>query len=183
MTIPMIRFGLAAVLSLFFSACGASALFQANVLKDVDNDFDFTAWRASPNAVPGRKVQLGGRIIQAESSNGGVVIVGEQLPIVEHPAYGPSSSGRKRTGVYEFAFLYPGKIESTALTAGNRFIVVGTTQQAKVVSVEGASKTEPYLVAQCVHIWKTEGREISDFPEVGAGYYPLEENTYCATGK
>jgi len=31
-----------------------------------------------------------------------------------------------------------------------------------------------------VHIWKAQGNEISDFPMVGADYYPLEENTYCA---
>lgn len=178
-----IRTLLAVTVTLLLEACNAPALFQPSILKDVDVSFDFNAWRAAPNASPGRKVQLGGRIIQAEPSNGGVLIVGVQLPIVEHPAYGPSSETKKRIGVYEFAFLYPGKIESTALSVGNRFIVVGTTQQAKVVSVEGASKTEPYLLARCVHIWKTEGREISDFPEVGAGYYPLEENTYCTPEK
>jgi starvation-inducible outer membrane lipoprotein len=175
--LPIVRAGLLTT-CLLLEACGPFSLFPANVLKDVDTGFDFNAWRASPNANQGRKVQIGGRIIQAEPTAEGVLIVGEQLPIVEHPVYGPATP-KKRFGVYEYAFLYPGKMEPTALLPGNRFIVVGTTQKARVVSVEGASKSEPYLIADCVHIWKTGEKDISDFPEVGAGYYPLESDTYC----
>lgn len=177
--ITVLRIGMALALGLSLWGCGPRALFPPQVLKDVDRTFDFNNWRAAPHVNQGRTVLLGGRIVQADHDGDGLLIVGIQLPIVEHPAYGPSES-RKRTGAYEFAFLYAGKIESTALTPGNRFIVVGTTQKPRVVAVDGAPKTEPFLIARCVHIWKTEGREIGDFPEVGAGYYPLEENTYCA---
>jgi len=172
---------MAVALGVSLWACGPRAVFPPQALQGVEQDFDFNAWRAAPQVNQGRKVQVGGRIVQAEVEEGGTLIVGIQLPIVQHPAYGPSE-GRKRTGAYEFAFLYPGKIEPSALTPGNRFIVVGTTQRPRPVAVDGAPKTEPFLTARCVHIWKTEGREIADFPEVGAGYYPLEENTYCVPG-
>lgn len=180
--ITVMRTGLTLAFCLTLGACSSMTPFPPYVLKDVDTAFDFNAWRAAPSVNEGRKVQIGGRVIQAEWTDRGTVIVGMQLPIVDHPAYGPSEP-RRRTGVYEFAFLYPGKIELGSLAPGNRFIVVGTTQRAQTVTVEGAPKTEPYLIARCVHIWKTEGREISDFPEVGGGYYPLEENTYCAPGE
>jgi len=173
------RMALTTVLCLVLEACGPPQLFQPHIMQDVDTQFDFNVWREAPSTSKGRKVQLGGRIVETEPTDTGVLIIAEQLPIVEHPAYGPSDP-RRRRGVFEFAFLYPGKIESSALTSGNRFIVVGTTQGAKVVMVGGARKSEPYLVARCVHIWKTQGSEISDFPMVGADYYPLEENTYCA---
>ncbi|MGH7231332.1 MAG: Slp family lipoprotein [Nitrospiraceae bacterium] len=163
-------------LCLSVSACGPPSLFQPEVMKEVEPDFDFQAWRSASNANVGRHVKLGGRIIQAELTQEGVLIVAAHLPITEHPVYGPRETG-KRTG--EFVFLYPGQLEDRVLTTGNRLIVVGTTQRARIVSVDDAPKTEPYLIARCVHIWKTEGREIADFPNVGAGYYPLEENTYC----
>ena len=175
----VMRTGLATVVCLVLEACATPQLFQSHIMHDVDTQFDFHAWREAPSTSKGRKVQLGGRIVEVEPTENGVLIIADQLPIVEHPAYGPTAAGR-RPGVFEFAFLYPGQIESSALTGGNRFIVVGTIQGAKAVMVGGARKSEPYLIARCVHIWKTQGNEISDFPMVGADYYPLEENTYCA---
>ncbi len=173
------RAGLAIVCLLVLEACAPQPLFQPSVMQDVDDHFDFAAWRATPTKGVGQKVQLGGRIVQAETTEDGVMIVAVQLPIVKSPAYGPTDPG-KRPGAFGFAFLYPGKIESSALELGNRFIVVGTTQAPKGVIVDGARVSQPFLVARCVHIWKTQGREISDFPSVGAGYEALEENTYCA---
>jgi hypothetical protein len=155
-------------------------LFPSRIMDGVETDFDIQAWRTSPTVTAGRKVQLGGRIVQAESMEQGWPIIAEQLPIVEHPAYGPSEQ-RKRPGSFEFAFLYSGRLEEAALTPGNRFIVVGTTEKPRIVMLDGAPKRALYLIAQCIHIWKTEGQEIADSISgtVGAGYYPLEEDTYC----
>jgi hypothetical protein len=64
---------------------------------------------------------------------------------------------------------------------GNKFVVVGVMNGTKAVDFEGASVAKPYLEARCVHIWKTGNYyEISDFPHVTDGYYPLPEETYCA---
>ena len=83
--------------SLFISACAPTQVFPPEAMVGVDKDFDFTAWRMVPNAKAGRKIQLGGRIIQGEAKEGEVVLVVDQLPIVEHPAYGPKDTG-KRSG-------------------------------------------------------------------------------------
>jgi starvation-inducible outer membrane lipoprotein len=174
------RFVLSPWVIAFVCACAPAPLFPAKETRDVDGQFDFDAWRVSPSTGIGRTVQIGGRIIQAEETEAGVQIVAQQLPIVNRPAYGPTDTGRRR-GSYEFAFLFPDKLQPRAITAGNRFIVIGVTQRPKVVVVSGAPKTEPYLLARCVHIWKTEGREISDFPYLATGYYPLEEDTYCGS--
>jgi len=125
-------------------------------------------------------IQVGGRIIQASSTEKGNVIVAEQLPIVQHPVYGPTENAR-RPGKFEFAFLYPDPLEPGALRDGNRFIVVGRTSGHKPVLVNGAPKTEPFIVAQCIHIWQTGRSEIASFKEdVGAGYSPLPSQTFCA---
>ena len=158
-------------------ACATPQMFSSQVMEGVNQNFDFTAWRMAPNAGVGKKIELGGRIIQVESKEGGLVIVAAQLPIVDHPTYGPKDAG-KRTG--EFALFYQGTIKPTSLSVGNRLIVVGTIEPAKVVVVDDMKRSLPSLKAQCVHVWVTRGKEIDEFPfNTGGGYEPLEENTYC----
>jgi hypothetical protein len=127
----------------------------------------FEAWRdAGPSNPSGKsdsglRLELGGRIIQTVKNDKGVVVVAEQLPIVTKPVYGPTEENVKRTGDYEFAFLYPGELDLQALRSGQRFVVVGTTANRRPVVVNGKPKTEPFLVADCIHI--------------------VSEKTYCAT--
>jgi starvation-inducible outer membrane lipoprotein len=166
------------ILWLSTAACAPVQLFPKDVTNGVDEQFDFTAWRNVPNAKTGQKVQLGGRIVQVDQQNEGVIIITTQLPIVEQPVYGPKDNGR-RSG--EFALFYASPLPSKWLSPGNRLIVVGTTEQAVVVSVDDVQRSLPSLRASCVHIWKTGGKEIGEFPyNIGGGYEPLEEETFCA---
>lgn len=165
---------------LLLSACGAPQLFPKNVTDGVDANFDFIVWRNAPNAKMDRKVQLGGKVVEAESLENETIIVAIQLPIVEHPAYGPKETG-KRTG--EFAIAYAGTLPPNTLAHGHRLIAVGVTQKARVVTIEDSKRTLPTIQAQCLHIWKTGGRDIADFQASGAGYEMLEEDTYCVSGQ
>ena len=171
------------------SGCAANKLFPPEVMEKVSPTFQFEAWRdAGPSNESGKsdagiKVELGGRIVQATKNGKGIVIVAAQLPIVSHPVYGPMEDV-KRTGDYEFAFLYPGEIEALDLMKGNRFIIVGTTTSRRPVLVNGIPKTEPFLIADCIHVWQTGGIEIAEFKEdAGGGYSPLPEKTYCVAKK
>jgi hypothetical protein len=122
-------------------------------------------------------------MVQATKNGKGIVIVAEQLPIVKHPVYGPAEDV-KRTGDYEFAFLYPGELEPQALRNGNRFVIVGTTTNRRPVVLNGVPKTEPFLIADCIHVWQTGRTEIAEFKEdVGGGFSPLPEKTYCVAQK
>ena len=168
---------MALALCLAGPACMPLQLFPTDATDAVDKDFDFTAWRNIPNAGTGKKVQLGGRVVQVERRNGGLIIIATQLPIVQQPAYGPIDRGR-RSG--EFAIFYAGALDSKWLKAGNRLIVIGSTQEAKSVVVDDVQRSLPSLAAACMHFWNTGGREIADFPyNAGGGYEPLEEDTYC----
>ena len=176
-------------LCVVLSACAAHTPFPPEVMEKVSPTFHFEAWRdASPTNDAGKsdagiKVQLGGRIVQATKNGKGIVIVAAQLPIVTHPVYGPTEDV-KRTGDYEFAFLYPGELETLDLMKGNRFIIVGTTTSRRPVLVNGIFKTEPFLIADYIHVWQTGGAEIAEFKEdVGGGFSPLPEKTYCVAKK
>jgi starvation-inducible outer membrane lipoprotein len=176
-------------LCVVLSGCAANRPFPPEVMEKVSPTFQFEAWRdAGPSNESGKsdagiKVELGGRIVQATKNAKGIVIVAAQLPIVSHPVYGPAEDV-KRTGDYEFAFLYPGDIEALDLMKGNQFILVGTTTSRRPVLVNGIPKTEPFLIADCLHVWQTGGAEIADFKEdVGGGLSPLPEKTYCVAKK
>lgn len=168
------------------TGCAAPSPFPPKVTEKVAPTFDFTAWKEASPSNPGgqsdsgTKVELGGRIVHAKSGEKGTLVVAEQLPIVTHPVYGPTDAVT-RTGDFEFAFLYPGELDPGVLRTGNKFIVVGTTKGRTNVIVDGAPKTEPYLVADCIHVWQTGRTEIEGFKEdVGAGFSPLPERTFCA---
>jgi hypothetical protein len=170
--------------------CAANIPFPPEVMDKVSPTFHFEAWRdAGPTNESGKsdsgiKVLLGGRIVQVTKDSKGLMIVAEQLPIVNHPVYGPTEGDEKRPGDYEFAFLYAGGLESLDLMKGNRFIIVGTTTSRRPVLVNGIPKTEPFLIADCIHVWQTGRAEISEFKEsVGGGYSPLPETTYCVAKK
>lgn len=181
--------GLLLVLPAILPACASNSPFPTEVRDKVAPTFDFQAWRdASPSNPGGKsgsgtKVELGGRIVQVSKDSKGVLIVAEQLPVVNHPVYGPTDTGTRK-GEFEFAFLYPAELAPDTLRNGNRFVMIGTTSGRKPVVVNGAPKTEPYLVADCIHVWQTGRTEISEFKEsAGAGNSPLPEVTSCASKK
>lgn len=168
-------------LSIGVAGCARTPVFPPEVRKGVDPTFDFASWRMTPNAHVGQKVQLGGRIIEADVQNDQIVMVVVHLPIAEHPTFGPKDVG-KRSG--EYAIWYTGHLDSTWLAAGNHVIVVGTTEKARVMMVDEIQRSLPSLKAHCVHIWKTGRKEISEFPfNAGGGYAPLEEETFCSSGE
>jgi starvation-inducible outer membrane lipoprotein len=166
---------------LMLSACGPVTAFPPDITSGVDTGFDFNAWRIQPKATIGRTVQLGGRIVQVNEANDALVLIVAYLPVVERPTYGPRDNG-KRAG--EYAVFYSGRISPKALRPGNRLMVVGVTEQSQTVSVDDVQRTLPSLTARCLHIWNTGGKEIAEFPyNAGAGYEPLEENTYCLSDR
>lgn len=160
------------------SACAPpGSVFPSKVMEDVDRNFDFSRWRMVTDGSESKKVQLGGRILQSQVSGDMVTIVVSQLPIVNHPAYGPKEDERNHG---DFVIIYQGQIQSENLQAGNRVMVVGTTRPWKVVTVNDLSRSFPIVAAQCLHFWNTQGRGIQDFPFYEAGYVTLRQETVCA---
>jgi starvation-inducible outer membrane lipoprotein len=169
--------GIVLLISIGLSACAPSTVFSPEVLEGVDPNFNFGRWRMLPNQAEEKKIQLGGRIIYGEMKGDHATIVVAQLPIVEHPAYGPNDTGRSGG---DFAITYAGKVEPSFLQRGNRIMVVGVTHGPKVVAINDLPKSLPTVQAICIHLWKTGGRDIADFPSYGAGYESLEVETLCS---
>ena len=167
------------------SGCAATTPFPPNVMEKVSPTFDFQAWRdASPTNGAGKSdagltIALGGRIVEASRNGKGIVIVAKHLPIATHPVYGPTESFEQK-GDHEFAFLYSGELDPQDLKNGNRFVMVGTTTGRRPVVVHGVPKTEPFVVASCLHVWRTGRTEVSEIKDGIVGVdSPLQEKTYC----
>ncbi len=160
------------------SACAPTyQIFPSKVMEDVDPKFDFSHWRMATDEPRSKKVQLGGRIVQSQVSGETVTIVVSQLPIVNHPTYGPKDNG-KNNG--DFVVFYRGQVDSADLQRGNRVMVVGAPRPWKVVTVNELSRNFPIVEAHCLHFWHTQGREIEDFPFYEAGYVTIKQETVCA---
>jgi len=164
---------------LLFSSCllvgCAYDVFPSIELKGVDRNFDFIRWRITPNQTQPTKIELGGRIIEAQTIGGTITIVTAELPIVSSPAYGPKQAKSKG----DFAITYQGKIDGGFLNPGNRLIVIGMTQGTKLTAVDDVVRSLPLIEASCLHIWKTGNVDIADYASSGAGYGILEEETFC----
>ncbi|MBS0183153.1 MAG: Slp family lipoprotein [Nitrospira sp.] len=160
------------------SACAYTGkVFPSKAMEGVDHTFDFSRWRMMTDGAESKKVQLGGRIVQSQVSGDMVTLVVSQLPIANHPAYGPKDNG-KNNG--DFVIIYQGQIEKSDLQRGNRVMVVGRTHPPKVITADDFSRSFPIVEAQCLHFWNTQGRDIEDFPFYEAGYVTLRQETVCA---
>lgn len=167
------------------SGCTATTPFPEKVIENVSPTFDFQTWRdASPTNGAGKSdagltVELGGRIVEASKNGKGIVIVAKHLPIVTHPVYGPTELFEQK-GDHEFAFLYSGDLDPQDLKNGNRFVMVGTTTGRRPVVVNGVPKTEPFVVASCLHVWQADRTEAFEVKDGSGGVdSSLQGKTHC----
>lgn len=165
------------------AGCSRGPLFPPEIVNDVATP-EFGVLQAKTDVFSGRVVQLAGRIIGIEESANGAIILAQELPVVKHPAYGPKEPTQTDKPASSFFVLYQGKVDPRALWFGNKFIVVGVAEERRTLAIDGIPRTKPYVVARCMHVWKTGGYGsygIEDFPYTTDGDYLLEHQTYCAS--
>ena len=161
-------------------ACSAIPIFSPRVMDGVGEGFDEAVWWKTPNAMTGRKVELGGEIVQAQVRNGETFLVAAHLPIVDQLVY---ESFEEHRMAKEYGVYYRATIDPKWLGAGNHMMVVGVTSQARAVVIRGAQRTVPFVTAECVHFWKSAGTPPPDLPLAAAEKFEsLEQTTYCTSG-
>lgn len=166
------------------AACTTPPLFPPEITKDIETDtIAVNAWKAQTAYPSGatfisHKVELGGQITQVLRKSDGVVILAQEQPIDKYLGYGPTSL--KREGALEFAIVFHGFPDADMLQIGNQLAVVGATDGSSPEMIGRMPRVVPHLVAQCLHIWKTEGFDTNNYYEGSMGqHYPLENRTFC----
>lgn len=172
------------VMSVLLAACTTPPLFPPELTKDIETDtVAVKAWKAQTSYPSGanfvsHKVELGGQITQILRKPDGVVILASEQPIDKHLGYGPTSLTRQ--GAFEFAIVFNGFPDTDMLQVGNQLAVVGATDGSSSEMTGRMPRVVPQLVAQCLHIWKTEGFDTNNYYEGSMGQqYPLENRTFC----
>ena len=104
----------------------------------------------------------------------------DDLHFTETPGSQPIT---KRPGGRRFTFLYPEKAQVSTLAKwrGNQFIILADIKGEKKIpiSLTGQTASVPYLVAQCMRVWKTGGSQIGYAPDSDLSPYPPFSRTYC----
>ena len=151
-------------------------LFPRAAVKDLDPALQMGIFNPEADIYfKGHLAQAGGRIIAIEQTSNGSLITAEELPLAQAATRVVATA--KSTGW--FVFLYGGQIDPGMLQQGNEFIMVGLVEGTQRVTIKGVPRLAPYLVARCMHVWKTGRYASTDFPNLPDGYYPLEQQTYC----
>lgn len=159
------------------AACASEPVFPPNVTKTVDPSMQFGIFNAEADTyLKGQTVLLGGRIVSAERRDTGILIVAQELPLQERPSRRPVDNAKP---IGDFVFVYQGTVEPAGLQHANKFLLIGEMRGSETIVIDGASKAVPYLIARCLHVWKTGRYAIGDFPHLPDGYFPLSEETYC----
>ena len=161
--------------SIVLTSCAPCPIFPLEAREGTDARFDFQLWQTMPNTQSGRKVELGGRILETQPGVTRTTIVVAELPIIERPAYGPTDA-RKSKG--RFVLTFPGQVETKWTLVGNRIVAIGTTMAGQRVSVDEVVRVLPSLQATCIHFWATMGSEISQFTHTGSHEAAAQE-TIC----
>lgn len=151
-------------------------LFPPAAVKDLDPALQMGIFNPEADIYfKGHLAQAGGRIMAMEQTSDGILITAEELPLTQASTRVVETA--KSSGW--FVFLYGGQMDSAGLQQGNKFLMVGLVEGTQLVNIKGTQRPAPYLIARCVHVWKTGRYAISDFPNLPDGYYPLEQQTYC----
>lgn len=164
---------------LISQGCSSAPLFPNNSSDEVKKE-EFGVFVAQPDVYRGRAVKLAGRVVGVEYTEKGTLIVAEWLPYPKKGQYGPG--GNEFTGKDRFTLLYPGVIDTWSSWQGNRFVMTGKIEgtQDLVASFTGASKSVPYMVARCIHVWEVGDNTWWEQPDTEPGGYPYLQHTYCA---
>ena len=160
------------LLLMFFSGCGSAPVFEGNGSQTLKSESEFGQLTAQPDVYQGRAIKLAGRIVGIESTAEGTIVNAEWLPYPQVEYEGPYVTGRVKSK--EFTIFYPGKLDTEGRLYGNKFLVVGKVGGPKAKN----SRRGPYVMAKCLHVWKTGDEEIET--EVDSEYSAAMEETYCS---
>ena len=156
-------------------AC-SQPFFPAKAVRDLDANMQISLFSSEVDTYfKGHVAQVGGRIISVRHSDKGSLITAYELPLEDRS----STPNEKVRPIGLFVFLFPGEIDPAGVQAGNEFVLVGEIEGVEVVQTDTVRRPVPYLIARCVHVWKTGSFAMADFPHLPAGYSALDQQTYC----
>ena len=170
--------------SLVISGCTPVPTFPSTNSTIIKTLQDFDAMKYPSTQFQDRTVEIAGRIIQAESNPRDTTFLAEWLPFPDLKFTGPESSS---TGLVSrrFSLQFSGAMDHDGKRQGNEFLMVGKWMGMQdMITLQGLTKSIPTFTAECLHVWKTAGTDLSEFiwmDPLDESYPPPLEETYCVS--
>lgn len=144
---------MAAVLPVFVLGC-ATTMLPYQVTTDVDRSVTFDDIRKDPEALSGKKIVLGGEIIQARALKEGteMEILQKPLDYYDVPLVTDESHGRFLVTFKEF-------LDPQVFKEGRRITIVGEVKGKKVLPLGGTEYAYPSIAGRYVQLWPQRQEE------------------------
>jgi len=118
------------------------------VIKDVDRKISFEDIKKDPDVFTGKKVVLGGEIIETQALKDGtqIEILQKPLDYYDVPLMTDESQGR-------FLVMFKEFMDPQVFKSGRRVTVVGEVKGKKTLPLGGTEYTYPYLEGRHIQLW------------------------------
>ncbi len=167
--------------SIVFSSCAVGLTFPEKEGRAIPTKAELEALSSDPEQFRSERVRLAGRIVRAERTEKGIVILAQWLP---YPKDDDSLGGPTDPAEPRYYLQYSGSIDDDGLQQGNEFLLLATLSGTKhMVPLIGSPRDVPLFNARCIRVWKTGGEDLAGFTSMDPldhRYPPQLAQTYCS---
>jgi outer membrane lipoprotein len=162
----------AAVFVLLTAACSGSKVIPSDLKDQIDSSVSFQDIQASPQAMQGRTVLLGGEVLAARRVQEGVELEMLQLPVKDDDP----PAERRTASQGRFLAIDRSLGDPASFPPGTRITLVGTVTGEETRSLDESTYRFPVVEVKHLYVWtETDYRERSRsnvglFGGVGFGF-------------
>jgi outer membrane lipoprotein len=162
----------AGVFVLLTAACSGSKVIPSDLKDQIDSSVSFQEIQASPQAMQGRTVLLGGEVLGARRVQEGVELEMLQLPVKD----GDPPAERRTASQGRFLATNRSLGDPASFPPGTRITLVGTVTGEETRGLDESTYRYPVLEVKHLYVWnETDYRERSGsnvglFGGVGFGF-------------
>lgn len=148
--------------SLIFSSCGPKVIPE-DLERKVEKEISFQEVKKNPESYKGRRILVGGEIIEIRNLQGKTEIEILQKPLGRDraPMNVDESGGR-------FVLIHPSFLDPSVFRSGRRLTAVGLVEGGRSEQVGEAEMLQPVLQSEHIHLWPP-GEGGRSEPSIGIG--------------
>jgi outer membrane lipoprotein len=151
--------------SLIFSSCGPRVIPE-DLERKVEKEISFQEVKKNPESYKGRRILVGGEIIEVRNLQNKTEIEILQKPLGRDraPLNVDESGGR-------FVLIHPSFLDPSVFRSGRRLTAVGMVEGSRAERVGEAEMVQPVLQSEHIHLWPPgEGGRTEPSIGIGLGF-------------
>ena len=146
-----------AAFALLASACSGSKVIPPELEQQIDSSISFRDIQASPQAVQGRTVLLGGEVLGARRMQDGV-----ELEVLQVPVKGDDPPSSRRTDSQgRFLALERAGRDPASFSPGTPVTIIGSVTGEETRPLDESTYRYPTVDVKHLYVWNEEDRDRS----------------------